>query len=160
MRMLVPIVLSIALMSCAPAPPAEQGSAPLTPEDEAAIRGLVSGFDAAFMADDMAAVTALYADDYVEMRPTALEGRDRALEAYRRSTNTYSFVASTVRRIEGSGSLAYVWVEFEGRFSREDGSQRLQNGNTLWVARKGPDGTWRFAASGFQSASRADSTGA
>ena len=126
----------------------------LTAEDEAAIRALSSEWEAAWVADDMAAVTALLTEDYFEARVDAVEGRDAALALYQTFPVTYTVVSGTIHRIEGSGNVANVTLSFEGEYTTDEGVERIQTGNTLWALRKDDAGQWRFSAAGWSASSR------
>jgi ketosteroid isomerase-like protein len=154
------LLVVIATLGCSPSPEAGTSPAGLTPDDDAAIRSLIAEWDRTWVADDHAATAALLAEDYVEARPTAVEGPRAAQELYEGLTMTYTSLNSTVRRLEGVGDLAYAWVSFDHRYTLDAGERRQQIGNGLWVLKKGADGRWRFSGSGFQSRSTPDSTGA
>jgi uncharacterized protein (TIGR02246 family) len=139
--------------------PSSDAPGVLTAEDEAAIRSVIEEWGNTWVAGDPQATVALFTDDYVEARPTAVVGRQAALDSYEGFTGSYTQVRSTVRRVEGVGNLAYAWVAFESRYTQEDGSRRVQTGNGLWVLKEDSEGRWRFAASGWQSISGPDSTG-
>jgi uncharacterized protein (TIGR02246 family) len=159
MKKLCPaLCLTVAVVGCAPAPDAPDA---LTAEDEAAIRSLISDWDASWTDGDPTTTAPLYADDYVEMRATAVVGREAAQEMISGfwESITYSDVSSTVMRLQGLGDLAYAWTEIDNRYTTEDGERRIQRGNVLWVLKKDASGHWRFAAGGFQAASSPDTTG-
>jgi len=136
-----------------------EGGAALTSADEAAIGALVDEFGRNVVAAGFAANAELLTDDYIEMRPVAVEGKEAARQAWGAITNTYTESTSRIQRIEGSGALAFAWVEFTNRYVNDEGVPRVQNGNTLWVLRRGPDGQWRFAGAGWQSSTQNDSVG-
>jgi uncharacterized protein (TIGR02246 family) len=146
------IVMLIAIVSagCAPAPAA--GPAGLAPADETAIRAIIADWDRAWSMNDASAAVAHYADDYVEMRATAVVGRDAARAVYEGFAVTYTSSTSTVKRLEGVGHLAYVWADYNARFTNSAGAARQQRGNLLWVLKKDDAGAWRIAASGSQAA--------
>ena len=154
------LLLTVALLGCSSPPQSVDSPAGLTAEDETAIRSILDGFDRAFAANDMTAAVTDYADDYVEMRSAAIVGREAAQEVYEAFTITFTATSSTVMRLEGVGNLAYAWTTFENRYDGADGAPRAQSGNTLWVLKKNPEGRWQVVASGFQAASRPDTTGA
>jgi uncharacterized protein (TIGR02246 family) len=159
MKKLCPaLYLTVAVIGCAPAPDAPDA---LTAEDEAAIRTLISDWDASWTDGDPLTTAPLYADDYVETRVTAVVGRDAAQEMISGfwENFAYSDVSSTVMRVEGRGDLAYAWTEIENRYTTGDGERRIQRGNVLSVLRKDASGDWRFAAAGWQAASSPDTTG-
>ncbi len=135
-----------AASACAYAPEAPTG---LTAEDEEALRAIVAEWNAAWATNDKEAAVALYTDDYMEARATAVRGREAALEVYRASSSTYSSSEGTVLRIEGSGDVAHVFVEFTAEMTNAAGEPRIQRGHTLWTARKQASGEWLFSGAGF-----------
>ena len=134
-------------------------SPPFTAEDEAAIRTLISEWEAAWNAGDLPAVVALVTDDYFEARATAVQGRDDVLALYEGFPITYTSVETTVERIEGDGGLAIAWVSFDNELTTQEGVERVQTGNTLWALRRDDQGEWRFAAAGFSAVTRGAPTG-
>ena len=157
-RFALALVVFVAAVSCAPYE--EPGTTQsFSAEDEAAIRGLISSWEAAWDAGDLAGVFALVTDDYFEARSTAVEGREAVIALYEGFTLTYTSVETTVRRIEGDGRIAFAWVSFENELTTQEGVDRLQSGNTLWALRKDADGEWRFAAAGFGATTRDEPAG-
>jgi len=144
--------------ACSPSSRSASATAEFTADDETAIRELVDEFGRAWLADDYAGVVALFTPDHVETLPVASVGREAALERFQGYGVHFTSGTYDVRRLEGSGSLAYAWVEFNGRYTTASGDRRTQSGNDLWVFRKGPDGKWKMAASSYQGVSRPDST--
>ena len=130
-----------------------------TDADEAAIRELISQWEAAWTAGDLPGVLDLTTDDYFEARANAVEGRDAVLALYETFTITYTSVDATVQRIEGDGDLAFAWMSFENGLTTAEGVERVQTGNTLWALRRGADGAWRFAGAGFSGITRDAPTG-
>lgn len=151
------VALALMVSACAEVPVAEE-PAGLSAEDEAAIRALVEQWDRNVV-EDFSNNADLFTDDYVEMRSTGVEGKEAARELYAGFGSDWSESVTTVRELEGRGDLAYMWVSFTGRYANADGERRLQNGNSLWVLRKGTDGQWRFSRSGFGASSRPDAGG-
>ena len=143
--------------ACSPSARSASATAEFTADDESAIRGVVGQFERAWVANDYASVVALMAPDHVETLPVARVGREAALERFRGFG--VDFVSGTfdVKRLEGSGGLAYALVEFSGRYTTDSGAGGTESGNDLWVFRKGPDGKWAIAASAYQGVSRPDS---
>ena len=148
--------LLLAASGCA----ATDDSAPsFTAEDEAAIRALISAWEAAWNAGDLPGVVALVTDDYFEARANAVQGRDAVLSLYEGFTVTYTYVETTVERIEGEGGLAFAWVSFDNELTTAEGVERVQTGNTLWALRRNDQGQWRFAAAGFSATTRDATSG-
>ncbi len=149
------LLLTVGVLACAPA-----GDAPpaFTPEDDAAIRALIDEWARTWVDGDTEATVALLTEDYFEARSTAIDSRAAALERYAPFSGSYTQVTPTVLRVEGVGDLAHAWMGFENRYTTEEGERRIQTGNGLWVVKRMPDGQWRFAASGWQSTTRPDST--
>jgi uncharacterized protein (TIGR02246 family) len=143
--------------ACSPSSKAANAAAEFTADDESAIRGVVGQFERAWVANDYASVVALFTPDHVETLPVAGVGREAALERFKGSGVNFTEGTYDVKRLEGSGDLAYAWVEFNGRYATASGDKRTQSGNNLWVFKKGPDGKWALAASAYQGVSRPDS---
>jgi len=156
MKKTILFLLTIAVGCARAAPPPPP---PFTPDDEAAIRALVAEWSRLIVADDIDAAYALMTDDYVEARATPIVGPEQARALFRGFGIVYRSIDETVRRVEGVGGLAWVWTEFDARYTA-DGGGRRQHGNSVRVVRKLPDGRWRFAASAFQASSVPDSIGA
>ncbi|MCG6954954.1 MAG: DUF4440 domain-containing protein [Gemmatimonadetes bacterium] len=144
--------------ACSPSSKAANAAAEFTADDESAIRGVVGQFERAWLANDYASVVALMVPDHVETLPVAGVGREAALERYQGFGVSFTSGTYDVKRLEGSGDLAYAWVEFNGRYTTDSGVGGMESGNNLWVFRKGPDGKWAIAASSYQGVSKPDST--
>jgi uncharacterized protein (TIGR02246 family) len=151
------LLLALACTACSSSSRTASAAAEFTADDETAIRTLVDEFSRAWLANDYASVVALFTPDMVETLPVARVGREAALERFRGFG--VDFVSGTfdVKRLEGSGGLAYALVEFSGRYTTDSGAGGTESGNDLWVFRKGPDGKWAIAASAYQGVSRPDS---
>lgn len=147
------LALPVFAFGCAPA--GTSAPAALSAEDEQSIRAVVDEWARAFEESDPEGMVATYTEDYVETRPTPVEGREAALALYQSMSLRFSSVEFDVRRIEGSGDLAYAWMPFENRFTTEDGRERIQTGTQISVFRRDAEGTWRFQATGWQSSTRA-----
>ena len=152
------ILFALVGTACSPSSKSASSGAEFTAEDEAAVRTVVDDFSRAWLANDYASVVALFTPDMVETLPVANVGRVAALERYKGFGVNFTSGTFDVKRLEGSGSLAYAWVEFSGRYTTDSGNRGMESGNNLWVFRKGPDGKWEIAASAYQGVSRPDST--
>lgn len=158
-----PVALALAgfAVACAPAsePPADAPE--FTAEDEAAIRGMWDVWGEAWVNEDVDALVSLVTPDYVEARATALVGPDALGEMIQNTNADYTSIETTVERVEGDGDLAWAWVSGTNRYMRrQQGDHRVQNWNSVWILKRGSDGEWRFAGTGWGAAARPDSTAA
>ena len=155
----VALALTVLGVACAPAAEAPPAAPDFTAADEAAIRSLFDVWADAWVDGDVEALVGLVTPDYVEARATAPVGPDALREIIVGSNADYTAIETTVERIEGDGDLAWVWLSGTNRYMRrEQGDRRIQVQNSIWVLKRGADGEWRMAASGWGTAARADTT--
>lgn len=124
---------------------------PATPENE---RELIAAIEeeirAAYQAGDAEAVAARYTEDAILFGPDnpPLEGRAAIAEVYR------GFFASATaelhNEIDEIEVLADGWAYVRGRLRvrstpKDGGPADQRTGKYLAIARRGPDGVWRFA---------------
>ena len=143
-RFILPLVFLLA--GCAP------GTALLTNEDVAAVRELGLSYAQGFSTGDAATVAAVYAVGAVEMPPNfpirdGVDAIRSAYEAYfQAGAETVEFDMAAVE-IDGYDDLAFD----RGTWSwtgREGAGMELvtQTGHYLSIARRQPDGSWRYSA--------------
>jgi ketosteroid isomerase-like protein len=134
------------LAGCAP------GTTLLTEEDVASVRELGQSYARGFSTGDAATVAAVYADGAVEIPPNfpirdGVAAIRSAYEAYfQAGAETVEFDMTAVE-IDGYDGLAFD----RGTWSwtgREGAGMDLvtQTGSYLSIARRRPDGTWRYSA--------------
>ena len=152
-------IIGLLLVGAACSAPAVEQSRELTAADETAIRTLIDAFTRNIVERGFVSNVELLTDDYIEMRADAIEGIEDARERWGNVSNTYTAATGQIRRLEGAGNLAYAWVEFTQKWVSDAGVPRVQTGNTLWILRRGQDGQWRFAGSGWQSVTANDTAG-
>jgi len=152
------LLFALAGTACSPSSRSASATAEFTADDETAIRAVVDDYSHAWLANDYASVVALMAPDHVETLPVASVGREAALERYQGFGVNFTSGTYDVKRLEGSGGLAYAWFEFNGRYTTDSGNKGTESGNGLWVFKKGPDEKWEIAASSYQGVSKPDST--
>lgn len=142
------VLVNALLASCGPEAPDKR---PLGPEDAAAVRRISEEYGRAWLADDTAAVMALFTEDAVlipHLGNPQLVGkaaiRDhfwppgsppaRVIRFERRSLEVRGIGATAWDR--GSYTLAFVYA----------GDTLGNSGNYLAVAERGSDGRWRWSA--------------
>jgi uncharacterized protein (TIGR02246 family) len=152
------LLFALVCTACSPSSNTASAAPQFTADDEAAVRTVVDEVGRAWVANDYASVVALFTPDMVETLPVASVGREAALERFKGYGLNFTAGKYDVKRLEGSGSLAYAWVEFNGRYTTDSGVGGMESGNNLWVFKKGLDGKWEIAASAYQGVSKPDST--
>ena len=144
------VLLATVTLGCSTTADPPESATSLSVADETAIRTVIDGFGQAFGANDVAGIVAYYADDFVGISSTALVGKSAAQDLF--ETFTFSSFDQTIMRLEGSGHLAYAWVEYKGEFTPPGGDPVIEQGNSLWVLRKNSEGVWQLVANGYQGA--------
>ena len=133
----VAAVVAFAATGCYPA-------APLADEDLAAIAALGQAYNAAVLAGDAAAITALYTEDATEMPPhmVARQGRAAIQQGYEGMPLMTTFTM-TSSETEGFGELAYERGTWTATMEMEGMEQPYQDaGKYLVVCEKQADGSW------------------
>jgi len=123
--------------SASPAAPA-----PLSSADEAAVRGVDSAWAASLDKGDVAATTALYADDAVLLgsdAPTIAGKGDIGKEIDGFAKAGAQHVKLTPTKVDGRGDLAYSY----GTWSMTLGGKPAA-GKYAEVFRRQPDGSWKY----------------
>ena len=139
------LVLTAACQPSTTAAPAAPSEA-----DLAAIKAVSNGFVAGFMAGDMDAVAAAYAEDAVLMPPNAPPVRGRA--AIREFMATFPPVAEitlTDEHFEVVGDLAVAYGKYTLTFGVE--GVPADTGSYMDIRKRQADGSWAYAADIFNS---------
>ncbi len=145
--------LAIAITTAACPPPAQQAGA-LPDEDVAAIRARQDAFVEAVRANDWAAASEIYAEDFVLMIPEApvMQGRETWREWAMSFNATVTEYNIEIDEIDGRGDLAFVRGRFSERLSFEDMPEPISGaGKFLSIWRKGADGSWLITLEAWNS---------
>jgi len=116
-------------------------------EDEAAIRALAQQALQAENNEDRDAWLDTLADDAVMLTAEGpVEGKDAIREVMTASFGGFDWEGGwTLEAVEISGDLAVMWGPLDiVKTSRESGHRSRQVGYHLDVARRQPDGSWKF----------------
>jgi uncharacterized protein (TIGR02246 family) len=136
------LVLALASMACQP--PAQEAG-PLSEEDVAAIRAVPQSYTEAMLANDYAAVAALWAEDAVLMAPNEplIEGRAAIQASYEAMPVTVTEYSNTMVEIEGRGDLAYARGVIAAAGTVEGMPEPVSDTiKYLAILRKQPDASW------------------
>jgi len=141
------LFLVFLIPACQPAE-VSQPAAPSTAQDEAAIREILQRNEVSWNAADPEAVLEDYADDIVQMPPEepAIDGKEALRASWREflDANTSAWDL-TVEDIEISGDLAFARGGYTATTTeKDDGEVEEEEGNSVFVLRRGSDGTWRI----------------
>ena len=137
--------------------PLADGSVPAAREnavDEAAIRSLMSSYEAALNASDTHAVMPLYADDGVFMPPytQSAVGKAAVREAYEKvfKTITLSVKFHVVEVVQMAPFWAFARTNSTGAVTvHATGATSAEGNQELFIFRKGAEGTWKIARYSF-----------
>jgi uncharacterized protein (TIGR02246 family) len=116
-------------------------------EDEAAIRALAQQGVQAENDEDLETWLSMVADDAVILTAEGpVEGKDAIREFMTASFGGFDWEGGwTLEAVEVSGDLAVMWGPLDiVTTSRESGHRSRQVGYHLDVARRQPDGSWKF----------------
>ena len=116
-------------------------------EDEAAIRALAQQGVQAENDEDLEALLSMVADDAVILTAEGpVEGKDAIRESFAASFADLDWEGGwTLEAVEISGDLAVMWGPLDVvTTSRESGHRSREVGYHLDVARRQPDGSWKF----------------
>jgi uncharacterized protein (TIGR02246 family) len=118
-------------------------SAALLEEDRAAIEASDKAWEEHALANDWAALAALYAEDAMYMAPgeSPVEGRDNIQKWFESQPPTIACEIRTVE-IDGQGDFAFTRGTYTTTFSPEGMDPITDTGKYLAVCRKQADGTW------------------
>lgn len=119
------------------------------PGDIAAIRQLAEDWRAGWLAGDVDALLALYADDPVVMpwgRP-AVFGKEAIRALYEPVFRDYTIRSEErVMEVEVSGGLGYFWVSYHLRAAPKGGGAPLEeDGKAVFIVRRVANGVWKIA---------------
>jgi len=114
--------------------------------DEQAIRDVVSRWQSATAAGDIAAVLALMAEDVVFLvaGQAPMKGRSAFERGLRGLLASYRLTSSSnIQEIEVSGNLAYCWNVLHVEITPLAGGDKVvRAGSALSIFRKQDDGAW------------------
>ena len=154
MRRSTTVLSALALIgttACAPANGANKPDSAATAADLQAIAKVRDAFAAAFKAEDVPAVSALYVSDGLTQpnnQPTGAgpDGIAAAFKAFFDQFNISTFTLTPVKT-EASGNLGYDigTYSFTGT-TKPKGDPIKADGRYVVVLRKGADGTWKTIA--------------
>lgn len=138
------------LLACAAAftlgcrPPSAQTS---SPEDESALRALAASALQAEVTEDLEAWLATVTEDAILVTASGpVRGKEAIRERFGPSFANNDWEGTwSLEAIEISGDLAVMWGPIETIITARDGSRRSHTrGYHLDVARRQPDGSWKF----------------
>lgn len=119
------------------------------PEDIAAIRQLAEDWRAGWLAGDVDALLALYADDPVVMPwgQPAVFGKEAIRALYEPVFRDYTIRSEErVVEVEVSGGLGYFWVSYHLRATPKGGGAPLEeDGKAVFIAKRDAGGVWKIA---------------
>ena len=120
----------------------------MSTEDEAAIRALAEAWHDGWVTGDADALLALYSADPVLLPQgqPAVRGREAILGMYRAAFE--EFVIAGGGEILGlgvDGDLGYFWSTYALKATSRggDGEPVEDSGNSLFIVRRQPDGSWK-----------------
>lgn len=133
------LTFAVAMAGC------QQGAAPLSEADVAAIKAVGPALDEAALAENWNAVGAMFATDALIMSPNmqAYQGRTTMLEFVESAELAFTRHIIEFTEVDGYGDLAYARGIYDETFSM-GGSEELiaDAGKLLAILRKQPDGSW------------------
>ncbi len=117
--------------------------------DIRAIRQLAEAWASGWLAGDADALVSLYAEDPVLMPwgQPAVFGKEAIRSQYRQVFRDF-FISSenTVREVEASGDLGYVWVTYRLKATPKAGGEPLEEeGKAVFIVTRAPGGAWKIA---------------
>ncbi|UCC84022.1 MAG: DUF4440 domain-containing protein [Gemmatimonadota bacterium] len=146
-------IVTIALTTTACQPPA-QGADALSDEHVAAIRARQDGFVEAVLANDWAAASEIYAEDFVLMVPEApvMQGRETWREWAMSFNATVTEYNIEIDEIDGRADLAFVRGRFSETLLFEGQTEPISGGGKfLSIWRRGADGSWLIVLEAWNS---------
>ena len=149
---LSPIVLVLALVLAACAPPPQEEAAPEAPsqaEVAAALHGLVDAYVSASNAGDATALTALFTDDAVLMpgnAPTA-SGKEAIQAFYQSRFDQFTLeLAASQAEAEGAGEWAFARGTYTIKLTPKAGGEPIEySGKYMNISKRQADGSWKMA---------------
>lgn len=128
--------------------PCPAGAGQVSKEDVAAVRELAHSYQEAVLANNAAAVAALYTEDATELPPNlpARQGRAAIRSAYATAVDTMTAFKVTSVEIDGVDDLAYDRGTWSATFTVEENEKPVTNsGKYLCIARRQSDRSWLWA---------------
>ena len=134
----VAATVMLCIIGCQPS-----GPTALSEEDRAAIEASDKAWEEHSLANDWAALAALYTEDAMYMPPgeSPIEGRDNIQAYFESQPPTIACEIRTVE-IDGHGDFAFTRGTYTTTFSVEGMDPVTDSGKYLAVCRKQADGTW------------------
>lgn len=137
-------VLFFAALLAACQPPAEETPA-FTDADAAAIEAAVAANVQAFLAEDTAALAAMYTSDAVSYGPNETMTNPDSIAAAFTEGDNLTFTTQT-DRVSGSGDLAYWTGTYRGEFLPPNATDTVTSrGNWVLIYRRDDAGAWKMA---------------
>jgi uncharacterized protein (TIGR02246 family) len=122
-------------------------------DDRAQIEAIEERIQAGFAAGDADAIAAQYTEDALLLPQDSppIRGRAAIAENYRPALKEYTMRLQThVEEVEVAGDWAWLRGRFEHTStSKADGTVTTYRGKYLGIARRDPDGVWRFHRDAF-----------
>ena len=119
-------------------------------EDISAIRRLAADWHAGWLAGDAAALLDLYVDDEPVLMPQnqpPVIGKEAIRPLYRAVFKEYNVTGGgEMLEIEAAGDWGYYWSTYTLQATPKVGGQPLEDsGNSMFIVRRQPDGSWKIA---------------
>lgn len=129
---------ALAVAACADAPR-------FSAADDVAVREAVVEWHRVIAEGNPDRAIALMNERYVDVHADRVLTREQTRGGIESTAERRPRVDVEVQRVEGHGSLAYVWYSLELAFPNDDPAS-ARSGNGLVIARRGDDGEWRLEA--------------
>ncbi len=117
--------------------------------DRQAVEQLAADWRSGWLAGDVDALLALYADDPVLLPQgqPAVIGRDAIRSLYQAVLQDFDFTSeSTLNEVGASGDLGYIWSSYRLTATPKGGGDpTTAAGKSVFIVRRQPDGTWKIA---------------
>ena len=118
-------------------------------EDILAIKRLAADWRSGWLAGDVEALLALYADEPVLMPQgqPAVTGKDAIRPLYQAVLNEVTIESeSTLMEVEASGDWGYFWSTYKLTATPKAGGETIESeGKSLFIVKRQPDGVWKIA---------------
>ena len=118
-------------------------------DDIQAIKELAADWRSGWLAGDVEALLALYADEPVLMPQgqPAVTGKDAIRPLYQAVLNEVTIESeSTLMEVEASGDWGYFWSTYKLTATPKAGGETIESeGKSLFIVKRQPDGVWKIA---------------
>jgi len=138
-------------VSCRPAQRSTEsvGGMARQTQDVAAIKQLAEDWHAGWLASDAGALLALYADDPVLMpqNQPAVIGREAIRSLYQSVFEEFTVEGGgELLEVEVAGDWGYFWSTYTLTATPKAGGEPIEdNGKSVFIVRRQPDGSWKIA---------------